>query len=67
MFQDIGLSREINNQFRHQTEGKKLVFDFEFIVQVLSTVAWPFSERNNLVLPGVVSVKIVFYTGNVGF
>ncbi|XP_055342513.1 cullin-1-like [Paramacrobiotus metropolitanus] len=67
MFQDMGLSKDLNEQFkqyleRHTpagtatgsgTEAPPLLSskDLEFTVQILSTGAWPFSERTALTLP----------------
>lgn len=62
MFQDIGVSRDLNEQFRHhldslaRSDSRGRTFDYEFTVQVLSTGAWPFSERTLLNLPVEVSI-----------
>ncbi|XP_059542978.1 cullin-1-like [Myotis daubentonii] len=50
MFQDIGVSKDLNEQFKeHLTNSEPL--DLDFSLQVLSSVSWPFQQSCTFTLP----------------
>ncbi|XP_059544016.1 cullin-1-like [Myotis daubentonii] len=50
MFQDIGVSKDLNEQFKkHLTNSERL--DLDFSLQVLSSVSWPFQQSCTFALP----------------
>ena len=55
MFQDVGVSRDLNEQFRKHllTSGEPL--DIDFSIQVLSSGSWPFQQSCAFSLPHEVS------------
>ncbi|GAU89044.1 hypothetical protein RvY_01640 [Ramazzottius varieornatus] len=61
MFQDIGLSRDLNDQLRAHLETGNRSFDCEFGIQVLSTGAWPLTERNTLIVPAELERPLIAF------
>ncbi|CAF0783301.1 unnamed protein product [Adineta steineri] len=51
MFQDIGVSKNLIDQYRTYCEKRKLDDIVDFSVMVLSSNSWPFSAPPNFVLP----------------
>ena len=52
MFQDIGISRDLNDQFLNYLQShENAKIDFEFAVLVLSTGAWPTTNIPILGIP----------------
>ncbi|XP_006807526.1 cullin-1-like [Neolamprologus brichardi] len=54
MFQDIGVSKDLNEQFKkHLTNSEPL--DLDFSIQVLSSGSWPFQQSCTFALPSEVT------------
>uniref|UniRef100_A0AAY4ANH8 Cullin family profile domain-containing protein n=1 Tax=Denticeps clupeoides TaxID=299321 RepID=A0AAY4ANH8_9TELE len=54
MFQDIGVSKDLNEQFKkHLSNSEPL--DLDFSIQVLSSGSWPFQQSCTFALPSEVS------------
>lgn len=55
MFQDIGLSRDLNEKFRSHLDQTRTSTssknDMDFTIQVLSSGSWPFTQTFNFPLP----------------
>lgn len=51
MFQDIGLSRDLNDQFRKHLSNTNETPDIDFSIQVLSSGSWPFQQSFSFSLP----------------
>lgn len=51
MFQDIGVSKDLNEQFRRHMENSNETLDVDFSIQVLSSGSWPFQQSFNFLLP----------------
>ncbi|ESO94254.1 hypothetical protein LOTGIDRAFT_215748 [Lottia gigantea] len=49
MFQDIGVSKDLNEQFKKHLQGDSL--DIDFSMQVLSSGSWPFQQSCTFNLP----------------
>uniref|UniRef100_A0A0A9WZX0 Cullin-1 n=2 Tax=Lygus hesperus TaxID=30085 RepID=A0A0A9WZX0_LYGHE len=51
MFQDIGVSKDLNEQFRNHLTNSNELLDIDFSIQVLSSGSWPFTLSHNFSLP----------------
>lgn len=51
MFQDIGVSKDLNDQFRTHLQNSNELLDIDFSIQVLSSGSWPFQQSFNFSLP----------------
>lgn len=51
MFQDIGVSKDLNEQFRQRQRESKVPADIDFSIQVLSSGSWPFNQSMTSLLP----------------
>uniref|UniRef100_A0A1B6KV81 Cullin-1 n=1 Tax=Graphocephala atropunctata TaxID=36148 RepID=A0A1B6KV81_9HEMI len=51
MFQDVGVSKDLNEQFRRHMENSNESLDIDFSIQVLSSGSWPFQQSFNFSLP----------------
>lgn len=51
MFQDIGVSKDLNEQFRTRQRESKAPSDIDFSIQVLSSGSWPFNQSSTSLLP----------------
>lgn len=51
MFQDIGVSKDLNEQFRNHLISSCELLDIDFSIQVLSSGSWPFQQSFNFSLP----------------
>ncbi|XP_017787119.1 PREDICTED: cullin-1 isoform X2 [Nicrophorus vespilloides] len=51
MFQDIGVSKDLNEQFRSHLKNSNEPLDIDFSIQVLSSGSWPFQQSFSFGLP----------------
>lgn len=51
MFQDIGISKDLNERFREHLKTSNLLNEIDFSIQVLSSGSWPFSQSFHFALP----------------
>lgn len=51
MFQDIGVSKDLNESFRKHLTYSNEPLDIDFSIQVLSSGSWPFQQSFNFSLP----------------
>uniref|UniRef100_A0A0K8TSJ6 Cullin-1 n=1 Tax=Tabanus bromius TaxID=304241 RepID=A0A0K8TSJ6_TABBR len=51
MFQDIGLSRDLNEKFKEHLQTTNSPIDIDFTIQVLSSGSWPFNQSFSFSLP----------------
>ncbi|XP_013794364.1 cullin-1-like [Limulus polyphemus] len=51
MFQDIGVSKDLNEQFRKHLATSSEPLDLDFSIQVLSSGSWPFQQSFTFALP----------------
>ncbi|XP_012276328.1 cullin-1 [Orussus abietinus] len=51
MFQDIGVSKDLNEQFRRHLTNSAEPLDIDFSIQVLSSGSWPFQQSFTFSLP----------------
>ncbi|KAK3745362.1 hypothetical protein RRG08_064686 [Elysia crispata] len=51
MFQDIGVSKDLNENFRKHLESSQEPPDIDFSIQVLSSGSWPFQLSSSFTLP----------------
>ncbi|KAK3881618.1 hypothetical protein Pcinc_013948 [Petrolisthes cinctipes] len=51
MFQDIGVSKDLNDQFRKHLVSSNEPLDLDFTIQVLSSGSWPFQQSQTFTLP----------------
>lgn len=51
MFQDIGLSKDLNDKFKKHLMQSNTPLDLDFSIQVLSSGSWPFQQPGNFNLP----------------
>jgi len=51
MFQDIGVSKDLNEQFRNHLSSSSEPLDIDFSIQVLSSGSWPFQQSCTFSLP----------------
>lgn len=56
MFQDIGVSKDLNEQFRNHLGVSKEPLDIDFSIQVLSSGSWPFQQSFSFQLPTEVEI-----------
>lgn len=65
MFQDIGISKDLNERFREHSKGVSNEIDFS--IQVLSSGSWPYNQSFNFSLPSELEKSVHrftnFYTG----
>lgn len=54
MFQDIGISKDLNDKFRQRIKSSDHPNEIDFSIQVLSSGSWPFSQSFNFSLPSEV-------------
>uniref|UniRef100_A0A8C8LT52 Cullin family profile domain-containing protein n=1 Tax=Oncorhynchus tshawytscha TaxID=74940 RepID=A0A8C8LT52_ONCTS len=60
MFQDIGVSKDLNEQFKkHLTNSEPL--DLDFSIQVLSSGSWPFQQSCTFALPSELKATVCFF------
>ncbi|XP_078035139.1 cullin 1 [Augochlora pura] len=51
MFQDIGVSKDLNEQFKRHLTNSAETLDIDFSIQVLSSGSWPFLQTFTFSLP----------------
>uniref|UniRef100_A0A1B0G4J5 Cullin family profile domain-containing protein n=1 Tax=Glossina morsitans morsitans TaxID=37546 RepID=A0A1B0G4J5_GLOMM len=51
MFQDIGLSKDLNNNFKHHLQSANIPMKIDFSIEVLSSGSWPFNQSSSFLLP----------------
>lgn len=51
MFQDVGVSKDLNEQFRKHLNNSNEPLDIDFQIQVLSSGSWPFQQSCVFSLP----------------
>merc|ERR1711902_427884 len=66
MFQDIGLSKDLNEQFRRHLQNSNEPLDIDFQIQVLSSGSWPFSQSCVFSLPAELERCVHLFTGFYG-
>lgn len=52
--QDIGLSKDLNDEFKNYMREKQDVLPLDFQIQVLSSGSWPFTQCVEFALPSEV-------------
>lgn len=61
VFQDIGLSKDLNETFRQHLVKSNEPLDIDFSIQVLSSGSWPFQQSFTFSLPTEVSTLLFIY------
>lgn len=51
MFQDVGVSKDLNEQFKKHLSATSDLLDIDFSIQVLSSGSWPFQQSCTFSLP----------------
>ncbi|XP_028899456.1 cullin homolog 1 isoform X3 [Zeugodacus cucurbitae] len=51
MFQDIGLSKDLNASFKQHLMNAKIPQEIDFSIEVLSSGSWPFNQSTTFLLP----------------
>ncbi|KAK3930346.1 Cullin-1 [Frankliniella fusca] len=51
MFQDVGVSKDLNEAFRRHLSNTNEPLDIDFSIQVLSSGSWPFQQSTSFSLP----------------
>lgn len=59
MFQDIGVSKDLNELFKKHVVTSNEPLDIDFGIQVLSSGSWPFQQTFTFLLPS--EVKFVYF------
>lgn len=62
MFQDIGVSKDLNEQFRFYLDTTKESNDIDFSIQVLSSGSWPFQQSYAFSLPAELERSVHVFT-----
>lgn len=62
MFQDIGVSKDLNEQFKRHMENSNEALDIDFSIQVLSSGSWPFQQSFNFSLPSELERSVHRFT-----
>merc|ERR1719259_994922 len=63
MFQDIGVSKDLNDQFRRHLTNSNEPLDIDFQIQVLSSGSWPFQQSCTFTLPSELERCVTRFTG----
>lgn len=56
--QDIGVSKDLNEQFRMHLTNSAEPLDIDFNIQVLSSGSWPFQQSFTFSLPTEVNIEL---------
>jgi len=51
MFQDVGVSKDLNEHFKQHLTTSNDSLDIDFTIQVLSSGSWPFQQSTSFALP----------------
>ncbi|XP_046682224.1 cullin-1-like isoform X3 [Homalodisca vitripennis] len=62
MFQDIGVSKDLNEHFRKHLVNSIEPLDIDFSIQVLSSGSWPFQQSFNFALPAELERSVHRFT-----
>ncbi|KAH7952180.1 hypothetical protein HPB52_019688 [Rhipicephalus sanguineus] len=62
MFQDIGVSKDLNEQFRKHMFNTEDNLGLDFSIQVLSSGSWPFQQSFTLALPQALERSVQRFT-----
>ncbi|ERL90945.1 cullin-1 [Dendroctonus ponderosae] len=62
MFQDIGVSKDLNEQFRNHMAGSNESLGIDFSIQVLSSGSWPFQQSFTFGLPSELERSVSRFT-----
>ncbi|KAI9556809.1 hypothetical protein GHT06_016600 [Daphnia sinensis] len=62
MFQDIGVSKDLNEQFKRHLTNSAEPLDIDFSIQVLSSGSWPFQQSVNFSLPSELERSVQRFT-----
>ncbi|XP_054279528.1 cullin-1-like [Macrosteles quadrilineatus] len=62
MFQDIGVSKDLNEHFRKHLSNSAEPLDIDFSIQVLSSGSWPFQQSFNFALPAELERSVHRFT-----
>lgn len=62
MFQDIGVSKDLNEQFRKHMVNTEDSLGLDFSIQVLSSGSWPFQQSFTLALPQALERSVQRFT-----
>uniref|UniRef100_A0A023GM12 Cullin-1 n=1 Tax=Amblyomma triste TaxID=251400 RepID=A0A023GM12_AMBTT len=62
MFQDIGVSKDLNEQFRKHMSNSEDALGLDFSIQVLSSGSWPFQQSFTLALPQALERSVQRFT-----
>ncbi|TGZ54491.1 Cullin-1 [Temnothorax longispinosus] len=62
MFQDIGVSKDLNEQFRRHLTNSAEPLDIDFSIQVLSSGSWPFQQSFTFSLPSELERSVHRFT-----
>jgi len=62
MFQDIGVSKDLNEQFKKHLTNSAEPLDIDFSIQVLSSGSWPFQQSVNFSLPSELERSVQRFT-----
>merc|ERR1719462_438866 len=66
MFQDVGVSKDLNDQFRTHLQNSNEPLDIDFQIQVLSSGSWPFQQSCVFSLPTELERCVHRFTGFYG-
>ena len=66
MFQDIGVSKDLNEQFRRHLANSNEPLDIDFQIQVLSSGSWPFQQSCKFSLPSELERCVTRFTAFYG-
>ncbi|XP_076268949.1 cullin 1 isoform X3 [Rhynchophorus ferrugineus] len=62
MFQDIGVSKDLNEQFRNHMVNSNETLGIDFSIQVLSSGSWPFQQSFTFGLPSELERSVSRFT-----
>ncbi|CAH0550261.1 unnamed protein product [Brassicogethes aeneus] len=62
MFQDIGVSKDLNEQFRNHLSNSHETLGIDFSIQVLSSGSWPFQQSFTFGLPSELERSVHRFT-----
>lgn len=62
MFQDIGVSKDLNERFKRHLTNSAEPLDMDFSIQVLSFGSWPFPQSGNFSLPSELERSVQRFT-----
>lgn len=66
MFQDIGISKDLNEKFREHLKMTNTPIEIDFSIQVLSSGSWPFNQSFSFSLPSELERSVQRFTNFYG-